>query len=456
VTAARAVRVARMAWALLVVLAACGCSGPPDTGSVTVLVPWGGAELVSFKAVVDSFMHSTGISVHVEPTRGLSEELGADLQEGGDPPDIAVLPSAGAIAMYAGLGKLKPLDNAVAAGAYGPPWSDLMRPKDDGHIYAVPVKVDVKSLIWYDPAMFHHLGIVAPPASWTQLVADEKTIEAAGGSPWCLAMASPPTSGWPGADWIADILLGQSGRAAYQEWVRGELKWDTGPVERSWQTWGNLIGAANAIYKGRDNALAAAVGSIRPGPGGCYLQHGTLFDENFPAKVKYPYDFFPFPAQGTSGTSIPIQVSADFIGVFKDNPLAFKLVSYLTSKAEQEKFVTYQGPDDGPRVDGFSANKDVPASAYKGEGQAIERIAGLLTHRELCFSAADAMPPELGADFYQAILEYLAAPNLAAPKTLTSTILPELQSAANSVRSTGAADAASVCGGPIPASGRSS
>jgi alpha-glucoside transport system substrate-binding protein len=434
---------ARVTWALLIVLAACSCSAPPDNGSVTVLVSWGGAELASFQRVVKVFEQNTGISVNVESTRGLSEELGADLQED-DPPDIAALPSAGAIAAYARIGKLQPLTN-VGAGAYDPPWSHLMRPGNGRHVYAIPVKVDVKSLIWYQPAMFRRLGIVVP-TSWTQLVADDETIEAAGGSPWCVAMASPPTSGWPGADEIADILLGRYGLAVYREWVQGELPWDKGPVEWSWQTWGSLIGAANAIYKGSDDALAAAVGSIRPGPGACYMQHGTLVDEGFPAGLKYPadYDFFPFPAPSTSGTSEAIQVSADFIGVFTKKPQALKLVRYLTTKDVQEKFVTYPG------VDGFSANSTVPASAYQGDGQAMEQIARLLNHRELCFGAADAMPPELSTDFYQAILEYLAA-----PKTLVSTILPELQ-AENSLGPTSTADAPNICGSPTPAPGGSS
>jgi len=216
---ARAVRVARLASALIVALVACGCSGSSNHPSVTVLVSWGGAELAAFEKVVGAFELSTGISVNIEPTRALSEELGADLQEG-DPPDIAALPSVGAVAEYEKSGKLKPLGN-INVSDYGPPWSGLMRPGNGRQVYAVPVKVDVKSLVWYDPAMFLRLGITAPPTSWTQLVADEKTIERAGGSPWCLAMATPPTSGWPGADWIADILLGQYGPAAYQDWVRG-------------------------------------------------------------------------------------------------------------------------------------------------------------------------------------------------------------------------------------------
>lgn len=49
-------------------------------------------------------------------------------------------------------------------------------------------------------------------------------------------------------------------------------------------------------------------------------------------------------------------------------------------------------------------------------------IAALLTSgRELCFGAADAMSPDLGAAFDHAVLWYLAQPS-----ALTGTILPLL------------------------------
>jgi alpha-glucoside transport system substrate-binding protein len=440
----RAARSLGLASALLVVLATGACAGPSGKGSVTVLVPWGSAEKAAFETVVAAFERESGISVTIETTRALSQELGADLLAG-DPPDIAALPSAGAIGQYAQNRKLQPLDTVVSTTDYGPPWSDLMQPGGTGtRIYAVPVKVDVKSLIWFDPAMFHRLGL-AVPTTLAQLNSIDKTIRAAGGSPWCLAVASPPTSGWPGADWIADIMLSRYGPTAYQEWVQGNPV-TRGDVAQAWQTWGQLIGTdGNAVDTEADDALSTLVNSVHPKPGGCYMQHGTLVDEGFPPGLKFQtdYDYFPFPpagGSGAAGAAGAIQVSGDFIGVFTTNPLADQLVSYLTKPDVQEKFVTDTG------VDGFSANSQVPLSAYQREGPALEGIARLLGQRELCFGAGDAMPPELSADFDQAILEYLAA-----PKTLVSGILPELEAATPP-----ATDALRVCGRPASTPGRSS
>jgi alpha-glucoside transport system substrate-binding protein len=434
-------RVARVIAAVGLAAAACGCGGATGSSNVTIMVAWSGPELAAFESVIQTFEEQSGISVDVEPTRALTQELDADLAEA-DPPDVAALPSIGAIGTYAGQGELKPLDGLVDTAAYGPPWSGLMRTGRGDHVYAVPVKADVKSLIWYDPTVFRRSGY-AVPATWPQLLTLSKSIEDHGGSPWCLALSSTPTSGWPGTDWIADILLSTYGPGTYQKWVSGELSWTSGPVQQAWQMWGQLVGGGHAVYGGRDAALVQHVesGGINPSLTGCYLSHGTLVDQGFAVKTGQPapkfgtsYDFFPFPAPGSapsgtapsgtaaSGTAASrapasgaIQVSADFVGLFHDTTAARALIRYLTSTAAQREWVSYPG------ADGFSADNQVPVSAYPGP--ATRQIAMLLTsgQRELCFGAADAMSPDLGAAFDHAILRYLTD-----PAALTSTVLREL------------------------------
>jgi alpha-glucoside transport system substrate-binding protein len=431
-------RAARAMMALGLAAAACGCGGPGGGGDVTVLVAWGGLELAAFHTVVETFEDDNpGIQVHVLTTRGLTQQLGADLVEGA-PPDVAALPSIGAIGQYAGQGALKPLDGLVDTAAYGQPWSGLMQPGHGGHVYAAPVKADVKSLIWYDPAVLHHPGYSVPPSTLTQLGTLSRSIEQRGGSPWCLALSSPPTSGWPGTDWIADILLSTFGPGTYQQWVNGTLPWTSGPVLRAWQTWGQLIGGPGGVYRGAE-ALTQNIGSFHPSSDGCYLAHGTLVDQGFPAPngrarpggFGRSYNFFPFPSSGA------LQVSADFIGLFNDTPSARMLVRFLTSTTAQREWVSQAG------ADGFSADSQVPVLAYPDP--ATRRIATLLTSgQELCFGASDAMPPDLSAAFDHAILAYLAN-----PAALTSTILPELSRVPH-----GSSSAPAVCGMPPAAPGR--
>jgi alpha-glucoside transport system substrate-binding protein len=432
-------RAASIITAVLLVAALCGCaSSAGGAGSVSIMVAFPrGPEFSAFQTVISAFQRQSGITVNVETTRALSQDLGADLKEN-DPPDVAALPSIGAVRQYAQEGKLWPLGGLVSPSDYGPVWSGLMRSGPDSTtVYAAPVKVDVKSLIWYDPAVFRAHGYVTPK-TWSQLLALDTSIEAAGGSPFCLGMESPPTSGWPGADWIADILLSTYGRAVYQQWVDGTLPWTSGPVEQSWLAWGRLIDAGKAIYGGYYGALTTSTDHAYPRAGGCYLEHGTLVDETFPptAKLRFgtDYAFFRFPPIGSSGAAqpAPVQVSGDFIGMFEPTPQAKALVRYLLSTAGQKKWV------ESPGSDGFSANIKVPLSAYDHDDPAMRPIARLLQQGELCFGAADAMPPTLEGAFDQAILEYLADPGA------LSTILRELAEVAHANPASGP----QVCGPP--------
>jgi len=407
-----------------------GCAAPAATASVTILVAWSGTELTAFKDTVIRGFEAAypGTTVQVESTRALETELDADLQQG-DPPDIAALPSIGAIGQYAAQGALQPLDGLVSSRAYGQPWSTLIRPQPGGPIYAVPVKADVKSLIWYDPqALRQDTPGTRLPATLPQLATLSQRLSRAGYPPWCLAVSSPPTSGWPGADWIADLLLASDGPAAYQQWADGQLTWTSPQVTSAWRAWNSLTGPGGGIDHGPASALTTTIGSVHPSASGCLLSHGTYVDQGFPASARYgtDYAFFPFPS--ASGA---IQVSADFVGLFRATPAAASLIRYMTSTAAQQAWVGYPG------ADGFSPSSQVRPSAYPSP--VTRSIAALLTSgRELCFGAADAMAPDLGAAFDHAVLW-----DLAQPSALTKTILPGLAR----VPAVGGGPA-SVCGKP--------
>jgi alpha-glucoside transport system substrate-binding protein len=431
-TALARLRPAYLVLALLLAASTCACGATASGSNVTVLVAFSGTEAKAFGAVIKAFEKQyPGDSVTVRSSRGLTQQLDADLQDG-SLPDIAALPSIGKIAQLAHMRTLKPLDGLVTAADYGPPWSGLMRPGSGRHIYAVPVKADVKSLIWYQPSVFSRLHYRVP-ATWQQLVTLSDTIQKAGGTPWCLAVSSTPTSGWPGTDWISDILLSKFGPQTYQEWVSGSLPWTSGPVKQSWEMWNQLIGQSADVYSGPSGALVRDVGTVYPTPARCYLQHGTLVDEGFPAgkhSLSYGsgYGFFPFPQAGASDGAI--QVSADFVGMFHDTPAARDLIRFLAGTAAQRLWVR-------KGADGFSADSQVPASAYPTP--VTRQIARLLhSAPELCFGAADAMPPDLDAAFDRSVQVYLAD-----PASLTSTVLPALAKFGSTSRTW-----PSVCGKP--------
>ncbi|MFG2863809.1 extracellular solute-binding protein [Streptomyces sioyaensis] len=389
-------RLTRCALTLALLLTAAACDSGQPHDPLTVMVPWSRAEFQAFYSVLESFHHDTGIRVDVEVTRAQAQQLDAAVAAHATP-DLAVLPSVGALDHYAENGNLQPL--GALTKDYREPFRGLATVH--GKVYAVPVKADVKSLIWYNPAVTRK-----PPPS---ALPDLQTLTRRNPGAWCLGLASGPTSGWPGADWIADILLahsgpgGQGGRGDYEKWLSGNLPWSSPQVSGAWETWRTLVadslhGASVRTYDAAGRAMTAE----RPN---CSLAHGSLSAMSFPdsAHAGTAYDYV---------TSIPesarrLEVSADYIGMFTKNPRAQALITYLSRTDVQRAWVNQLGGY------AFSADTEVTPARYDNPVQ--RRIAAMLQPHSgytLCFSAADAMTPDLSAAFYRAVLDYAAGDRL--------------------------------------------
>lgn len=367
----------RCALVLGLLLAPVACGEPADS-KVTIMVPWSGKEFEAFYAVVEAFERShPGIDVEPQVTRALTQQLDAAVAADAEP-DLAVLPSVGAIAKYQQEGALRRLD--VDTSDYVQPFRGLgmhstSATTGTGDVYAVPVKADVKSLVWYDAT-----ATAKPPADWAALRSRHYT--------WCLGLESGPTSGWPGADWIADLLLAGKGVDAYTAWASGDARWDKGPVHGAWIAWGDLVG--NAVKGAARTDFRAAVRQMPA----CSLGHGTLSAMDFDAaqvrKRRYLY---------VSPPGRTLQVSADFVGKFTGNESADEFIAYLASTPAQRMWVNRPGF-------ALSADRQVAVADYDDPVQG--GIAGMFhtSAYTLCFSAADAMDPDVSAAFYRAVLEY--------------------------------------------------
>ena len=363
------------------------CSGTPAQDTVTIMVPWSGTEFEAFYVQVQAFeRQNPSIRVEFQATRAQTEQLDQAVQAG-RPPDLAVVPSIGTVDEYihpadghTGLARLD-----IDPRRFVEPFRGLMTL--DGGVYVAPIKADVKSLIWYDPSR-----TAAPsttPAALSALAADRPDL-------WCLGLDSGSTSGWPGADAIADVLLEDDGTSAYEDWLSGATAWSSAQMQDAWTTWDGLIrdsDPAATLTRSFDDATGGMTA------GTCSLAHGALTAMGFGPKLTAgrDYDFVSPPAP------VPLQVSADFLGMFATgNPGAEKLLDYLAETSTQDAWVNYPG------ADAFSAESAVGPSAYSAAIQ--QRIAALLqpkAGRTLCFSVADAMQPNLQAAFYQAVMSYV-------------------------------------------------
>jgi alpha-glucoside transport system substrate-binding protein len=372
--------------------ASVACGGGIQRATVTVIIPWqaGTSEYNAFVNVISPFEKKNAIQVILEPTLDVTQQLDADLAPGnraaGNLPDVADLPSPAAVNQYEKLKDIQPL-NGINLSSYDEPWRSLAESK--GTVYAIPVKADVKSLIWYKKGV-----LTSPPKTLQAFLSRDS-------APWCLGLASGPTSGWPGDDWVADILLSMAGSNAaheYEEWLGNQLGWTSAPVTEAWKTWADLMGSGAHIFGGRLGALKTPYDQALPG-NDC-LERSALAATGLDKADVNGYDFMLLPS--TSGAASPLLVSGDFMAQFTKNPDATALLNYLAGPAAQSAWVR-QG------AFAFSADQNTEVlSAYPKGAQ--RTIAGLLlpkSGKELCFSAEDMMTPDVSAAFSQAVLDYV-------------------------------------------------
>jgi alpha-glucoside transport system substrate-binding protein len=232
-------------------------------------------------------------------------------------------------------------------------------------------------------------------------------------------MADSSNSGWPGTDWIEDIVLHQSGLQVYDQWVAGNLPWTSAPITRARQAFGQVAATPGLVPGGTPAELATDFGTVGQSmftrPSGCYLDHEGSFITGFYSQDELGHSSsggHPRPGTGFSFISFPpftpadrnnIEVAGDLLGMFHDTPAARSFIAYLTTPQAQE---AWSGLSGGGAI---SVNKDVPLNDYPDP---ISRdVAKILTQAtNVRFDASDSMPPTMQSAFYNAVLEYLDNP----------------------------------------------
>ncbi|MDN3353793.1 ABC transporter substrate-binding protein [Actinomadura sp. DC4] len=391
-----------MAVVLLCGLAVASCGTSGSGADVTVLGPWTGQEASGFAAMFAGFEKSTGIDVRYIGTRDADAVLASEI-ENGDPPDAAVLSTPGELRQYAAAGRLVPLDRVpVPAGAYTPAVRALTvtsGPGGDPHPYAIIIKAALKSVIWYSPRTLPpalRSTVTAPDLTWQRLADLRLT--------WCMGVADTSSSGWPGTDWVEDLLLHRSGPRKYDQWVAGRLPWTSPEVRDAWRAFGAIAAKAG----GTDHVLLTGFGQagapmFAPRPG-CLLDHeGSFITAFYSGTPGTEYDFVPFPPAGKAGQGAQ-EIAGDLLGIFHGTSAARRLAAYLTTRPAQEAWARRLASG------AYSLNRQVPIGVYPDP--VAKKIATGLTHAgTVRFDGSDSMPQTMASAFDNAVLEYLAAPD---------------------------------------------
>jgi len=380
---------------------------------VSVLGVWGGAEKDAFMKMVEPFEAATGIRVDFTGTRDLAAILTTRVAAG-NPPDVSALPNPGQLEQFAKIGALVDLatfmDMPKVRSDYAKTWLDLASYK--GKLYGFFISADLKSLVWYNPKAFASAGYKVPE-TWDELLALSDKVVADGKAPWAIGLESGAASGWPGTDWIEDIMLRSTSPEVYDEWVGHQIPWTDPRVKRAFQLFGRIARNEKYLYGGTTGALTANFGdapnALFTTPPNAYMHRQATFIKSFILKANpdlvagVDFNFFPFPPiDAEYGT--PALGAADLFSMFNDTPEARALMRYLITPGAQEIWVAALGK--------LSANGRVNPNAYPDEltRKAAEILVGAKTFR---FDGSDLMPAAVGAGtFWSGILDYVGGENL--------------------------------------------
>ncbi|MDQ4142235.1 MAG: ABC transporter substrate-binding protein [Actinomycetota bacterium] len=359
-------------------------------GSVSVAAVWTGTEQESFQAVLDAFTEQTGIDTEYQSNADIGTFLGTQI-EGGEPPDVALLPQPGLLRDFASQDALTEVNDEAASAVeenYAPVWTDLA--SVDGKLYGVYFKAANKSTWWYSTQAFSDAG-VEPPEDYDELVQQAGTV-AQSGLPY-LSLAGGDA--WPLTDLFENVYLRTAGPEKYDQLSNHEIKWTDPSVIEALEVMGELLKDDANLAGGKKGTLQTDFPTSVSQVFGDQPEAATVFEGDFVAgvisgetnaKVGEDADYFPFPA--IDGSPPAVVAGGDVAVSLTDSEEGQELLTFLASAEAGEAWA---------ELGGFaSPNQAVDTSVYPDE-VSQRNAEDVIGAEDLRFDMSDLQPPDFGA-----------------------------------------------------------
>jgi alpha-glucoside transport system substrate-binding protein len=377
------------------------CMGAQEGDEISMLYQWAGAEETALNQVLQPLVDACGIVLRPESTR--DQALLDTRVQAGNPPDVAFW-QVSQLTQYQ--------DQLVAMdelGANRDSYSDFfLDPVTiDGAWLGLPIKADVKSIIWYSPANFEALGYTVP-ATWEELEALVEQMVTDGQVPWSMGFESGDATGWTGTDFVQDIMLVQQGPEFVLGVIDGSVPYNDPGVQQAYETYGAWATDAAYTVGGAQGTLSTPFleGIYKPfadPPEAMMVKQsgfaGAEVANQFPdLQQGTDYDFFVVPGiQGLQGSIEPMMA-------FNDTPAVRALVAYLSSA---QGGANWAGATFGlsPNL-GATGNYTDPA--LQNLGDAVANTQGFTP------DIGDSIPGGFGSAEFGGISEYVNGGDLAA------------------------------------------
>jgi alpha-glucoside transport system substrate-binding protein len=402
-----------------IVLAGCAetGSGGGGGGDQTVQISGGitGTEADALNKTFDQFTKDTGIKVKYTGDKSFEGNIVTKVT-GGSAPDIAIVPQPGLLKSLIDTGEVKTATSTVDKNVdkyWGADWKKYGT--SDGKFYAAPMLANLKGYVWYSPAQFKEWGVEVPQ-TWDELLTLTKTIrEKTGAAPWCAGFASDAASGWPGTDWVEDLVLRQSGTEVYDNWVDGKVKFTDPEIKKAFDAVGEILLNPDYVNAGFGdvksiNSTAFADVANKVADGSCPMTHQASFlSANFltaktkaggTPKIGADGDVNAFVLPGDKPGQLSVEAGGEFVTRFSDTDAVKKVVEYMSTPEWADARVKLGGV--------VSANKGADPTLASSEFLQETMKTLQSDDTTVRFDASDLMPATVGSgSFWKGMVNWI-------------------------------------------------
>lgn len=405
-------------------LALAGCAEGGDSGDSgdsgsggTVRIAGGitGTEAEALQKVFDDWGAESGVKVTYTGDKAFEGNIVTKVT-GGDAPDIAIVPQPGLLKTLVGTGDVLAATDEVSANVdeyWGEDWKSYGT--FDDTFYAAPMLANLKGYVWYSPAKFAEWGVEIPK-TYDELLTLTQTIqEKTGTAPWCAGFFSDAASGWPGTDWIEDLVLRQSGPDVYDQWVANEVEFTDPKIKDAFDAVGEILLNPDYVNAGFGdvasiNSVAFADVAAKVADGSCAMTHQASFlSANFltvqnaageTPTIAPDGDVYAFILPGVSEGELAIEGGGEFVATFSDSEAVQQVAEFMSTPEFADARVELGGV--------ISANKGADPSLASSEflKEAMETLQDPNT--TVRFDASDLMPATVGSgSFWKGMVDWI-------------------------------------------------
>lgn len=394
-----------------------GGEGPGDVGeadgTVTIYGTIADTEAELLEQSWADWEEENDIDIVYESSKEFEAQIGS-LAQAGNTPDLAIFPQPGLLADLASRGYMQPAPESVAdnvADYWSEDWAAYGTV--DGTLYGAPLMASVKGFIWYSPSLFAENGWEIPD-TWDGLLELTQTIADSGRVPWCVGFGSDAATGWPGTDWVEDLVLRQAGPDVYDQWVANEVPFTDPQIKSAFEAVGEII--LNPDYVNAGFGDVVTINSTPFGDpatalvdGSCVLHHQASFYDGFitdaGGTVAEDGDIWAFITPAAEPGSQAVTGGGEIVGAFSNDEHTIMVQEYLSSPEWANSRVGLGGV--------ISANNGLdPENASSAIlTQAIEILQDPET--TFRFDASDLMPGAVGAGtFWTGMVDWVNGTDL--------------------------------------------